>query len=218
MLPIIICLAVTFFLLIVADLLWRTKILKGENQRKFTHITVGCFVAAWPWIIGWRAIQLIGLAMALVVFINREPQFLHLRGIMKSERETYGDFCFALGVVACALITNNKAFFALAMLNMALADGLAAIVGKAWGSHWEYKVFHHNKTIIGSMTFWFVSLCIFAPGLLFLNNSIAFAQYAGLLIFLPPTLMMIENIVGLGLDNLFIPVAVIIVLQLLPAV
>ncbi|HXY18239.1 MAG TPA: hypothetical protein VEH48_02375 [Candidatus Nitrosopolaris sp.] len=199
----------------MADILWRTKILRGENQRKFTHITVGAFAAFWPWLISWQSIQLIALAMTVVVLINRPFQILHIRGISKKDRETYGDVLLAPAILMCALITTNKIFFALAVLNMALADGIAAIVGINFGRHWRYKVFHQAKTVIGSMAFWFVSLCIFAVGLLFLHDSLNFIQYTVLLLALPPVLMVVENVAGLGLDNIFVPLAALIALQIL---
>ncbi len=213
MLAVISCLMGVFVLVVIADILWRAKILKGENQRKFTHVTVGTFAAFWPWIISWRQIQLIALAMAVVVLINRRVQFLHLRGIHKKERETYGDVMMALAIFMCATLTTNKVFFSLAILNMALADGFAAVIGANFGKPWRYKVFHQPKTVIGSMTFWFVSLCIFAVGLLFVHDIISFSHYILLLILLPPILTIVENVTGLGEDNLFVPLVVLIALN-----
>jgi len=151
MLAVIYCLISVFGLLVIAEILWRYKILKGENLRKFTHISVGTFAAFWPWLISWRSIQLIALAMAVVVLINRRYQWLHLRGITKDTRESYGDVMLALAILLCALLTTNKIFFALAVLNMALADGFAAVVGQGYGRRWKYKVFHQLKTVVGSM-------------------------------------------------------------------
>jgi phytol kinase len=213
MLAVISCLAGVFGLLVIAELLWRYKILKGENQRKFTHISVATFAAFWPWLISWRAIQIIALAMAVVVLINRSHQWLHLRGIKKRERETYGDVMLALALLLCALLTTTKIFFALAILNMALADGLAAVVGTNFGRHWRYKVYHQVKTVVGSMAFWLVSICILAPGLLYAHNFIDYSHYFVLLLVLPPVLTIVENVTGLGLDNIFVPLTVIIALQ-----
>jgi len=214
MLSVIACLMGVFSLLLAAEALWRQKILTGENQRKFTHITVASFVAFWPWIISWRSIQLIAVAMTVAVLINRKIQWLHLRGIKKHERETYGDVLLAPAIILCTLITNNKVFFALAILNMALADGFAAVVGTNLGRQWRYKVFHQVKTVVGSMTFWFVSLCILTPGLLYAHNYINYSHFVVLLLALPPTLTIIENVSGLGLDNIFVPLAVVVALQI----
>jgi dolichol kinase len=63
------------------------------------------------------------------------------------------------------------------MLHVALADGFAAIIGTKYGRAWAYKVFGQTKTIIGSMTFWVVSLCILGIGLLFAHDLIPFSHY-----------------------------------------
>jgi uncharacterized membrane protein len=64
------------------------------------------------------------------------------------------------------------------------------------------------------MTFWLASLCILGVGLLFAHDIIAFNHYALLLILLPPTLAFLENLAVLGLDNVVVPVAVVLALQL----
>jgi dolichol kinase len=108
-------------------------------------------------------------------------------------------------------------FFTLAILTMALADGLAAVIGQNYGSQWRYKVFHQLKTVVGSMTFWFVSTCILGAGLLYAHDVINFNHYVLLVLVLPPVLTIVENVVGLGLDNIFVPLAVIIALQIAQA-
>ena len=148
----------------------------------------------------------------LGVMINRGSRTkLHfLRG---PKREGYGDVFFALVIMLCALLTDVKLFYALAILHLALADGLAAVIGKNFGMTWHYKVFRQTKTVLGSMAFWFISLCILGTGTLFDTNLISFSNYTVLLIFLPPVLTMLENLVGFGLDNIVIPLAVLVALH-----
>lgn len=213
MLAVIVCLSGIAGLLLLAEILWRKKILKGEGQRKFLHITGGVFIAFWPWLISWHATQLLGLALLAGVLINRGSHTkLHfLRG---PKRESYGDIFFALVIILCALVTDVKLFFALAILHLALADGLAAVVGKNFGKQWKYKVFGQSKTVLGSMTFWLVSLGILGTSIIIGHDLISFQNYSILLIFLPPALTLIENVVGLGLDNLVVPLAVIAALRI----
>lgn len=213
MFAVIACLAGIGLLLALAELLWRQKILKGENQRKFLHIAGGSYIAFWPWMVSMHTIQLIGAAMLVGVMINRGSRTkLHfLRG---PKRDGYGDVFFALAIILCAILTDVKLFFAIAVLHLALADGLAAAVGKYYGKPWQYKMFHQTKTVLGSMTFWFVSLCILAGSIVAGHNIISFQDYAILLILLPPVLTIIENVVGFGLDNVVIPIAVLMALHL----
>ena len=212
MLAVIACLAGIFAILVIEEIFYKRKILQGEYLRKFVHISAGSFIAFWPWLISWRAIQLIGVLMVVIIWLNHRLKTFHASG--EVERKTYGFYLFALAVIVSPLLTHNKVFFALAMLNMAIADGMAAIIGTAYGKRYEYRVFHQLKTVVGTMTFWFVSFCILGVGLLFLHNSLSFTHYALLLIFLPPALAGLENLGGLGTDNVIVPVAVIWALQL----
>lgn len=212
MFQVIFCLAVVLVILLLSDYLSKRKILKDEYRRKFTHILVGIFVASWPWLMSWRAIQLIGILMLVVVTLNR---YKHIFKFDKhTHRKTYGDYWFALAIVICALLTTNKVFFAIAILHLALADGLAAIVGQIYGKHWKYKIFNQPKTVLGSMTFWLTSLYIFGTGLLFVHNKVDFNNYVTLLLLAPPLLTLIENISPYGSDNVLIPLAVLWALQL----
>lgn len=212
MLEVIACLVGVFVLLVIDDILARAKILKAEYRRKFVHITVGTFVASWPWIISWRSIQIIGILMfAIVAFNQYRPIFKFNRGL---KRETYGDYFFALAIVVCALLTSTKVFFAMAILNLALADGLAALAGSSSGKRWKYKVFNQTKTVIGSMAFWFTSLIILGGGTLFAHELISFNHYVILLLLLPPALTLVENAAVYGLDNLAVPVIVLLALHI----
>jgi len=212
MLAVITCLAGIFAVLVIEEIFYKRKILQGEYLRKFVHISAGSFIAFWPWLISWQAIQFIGILMAIIIWLNHRLKALHVGGDIS--RKTYGFYFFALTVFISPFLTHNKMFFALAMLNMALADGLAAVIGLTYGKKYGYRVFHQLKTVVGTMTFWFVSFCILGVGLLYLHDSLSFTHYALLLILLPPILAGLENLGGLGLDNVIVPVAVILALLL----
>ncbi len=207
MLAVFFCLAGIAAILFSGELLWRRNILTGERQRKLVHAMTATFIAFWPWIISWRAIQFIGLAMIVVVLVNRKIKRLHYLGNVRIE--DYGDVFLAVAVTACALLTDVKIFFALAILQVALADSVAAVVGKKFGGPWRYKVFGQPRTVLGSMAFWITSLCVFGAGIPFAHDIITLHSYAVLLIVMPPILTAIENLSLIGLDNLIIPLAVL---------
>jgi dolichol kinase len=211
MLAIALCLLGVFILLVATEELFWKKYLKGEYLRKFLHITVGSFVATWPWLINWQAIQIIGLAMLIGVFINHRLKIIKFNHI---NRKTYGDILFAAVIVAAALLTTNKIFFALAILHLSLADGFAAVIGEKYGKPWRYKVFSQTKSVLGSMTFWFVSLCILGAGLLFAHDVISFKNYVLLVLLMPPTLTYLENISVFGTDNIVVPIVALYGLHL----
>jgi len=211
MLAITACLIGIFGLLIIAEVLGKYRILKGEYHRKFLHITAGSFIAFWPWLISWRAIELFGLAMLAVMVANHFLSFLNYRG--RVGRATFGDIFLGLAIFLSASFTHNKNFFALAILEVALADGLAAVAGISYGKNWGYKVLHHRKTVIGSMVFWLVTLCVFGAGLLPAHSIISFQDYFILLLILPPVFTLAENFSVFGLDNLVIPLMTIFILR-----
>jgi dolichol kinase len=211
MISVILSLIAVAAVLLIDEFLWRKKIIHGELKRKLVHITVTAFVAFWPWIMSWRAIQLLGIAMVIVLLLNRQVKVLHYLGGIR--QKTYGDVFLALSITTTALITDEKIFFAIAMLHVALADGFAAIIGTKFGKNYKYRIFGHAKTVIGSMTFWIVSLFILGGGLLVAHSLIPYSGYIVLLLALPPLLTLIENLAVFGTDNLAIPVAVVVALQ-----
>jgi dolichol kinase len=211
MLAIVLCLIGVFILLIATEELFSKKYLRGEYLRKFLHITVGSFVAFWPWFISWQAIRIVGVAMLAGVLINHHLRIIKFNHI---SRKTYGDILLAVVIVAAALLTTSKIFFALAILHLSLADGFAAVVGEKYGKSWRYKIFNQTKSVLGSMTFWFVSLCILGTGALFAHEIINFKNYILLLLLLPPTLTYLENISPFGTDNIVVPIVALYGLHL----
>jgi dolichol kinase len=206
------CLSGIAAILVLAEVLWRRKILKGEYERKLVHITAGIFIAFWPWLISWRAIQLLGVVILAGVLVNRKLKVLHSTNGLRMK--FYSDCYYALAITVCAFLTTQKAFFAVAILTMALADGLAAIIGSTLGKNWGYKVLGQPKTIVGSMVFWLTSMCVLGAGIVLIGSTIDFTHYALLIIFLPPTLTALENMAIYGTDNIVIPVATLIALNI----
>jgi len=51
-----------FGLLLVGETWWRHQAVHGEFSRKFIHITVGSFVAVWPFFLTWSQIELLSLS------------------------------------------------------------------------------------------------------------------------------------------------------------
>lgn len=205
------CIIGIFGLLLIAELLGKYHILKGEYHRKFLHISAGSFIAFWPWLLSWSQIEAFGLVALAVMLANHFLGFLNYRG--RIGRATYGDMFLALAIFMAARLTHNKIFFMLAILEVAVADGLAAVAGRAYEKEWAYKIFKHKKTVIGSMAFWLASVCILGAGLLPAHDLISFKDYFLILILLPPALTIVENFSLLGFDNLLLALFTIAVLK-----
>lgn len=212
MLAIILSVAGLFALLFLTEFLGRRKVLGPELKRKSFHVISGSFIAFWPWLMSWRAIEILALIMLAGVITNYSVGVFNFRKGLG--RKTYGDAFLAAAIILTAYFAGSKIFFALAILNVSLADGLAALMGKRYGKNWRYQVFSQTKTVIGTMTFWLVSLIVAAVTLLFAKHQISFIDYVWLIVLLPPAMAALENFSFLGIDNLTVPLAAIAILRL----
>ena len=198
---------VVFVLLLASELWWRARRPHDEFSRKFVHITVGSFVAFWPFFLSWQQVRLLGVAFVFGVVVSK--YFKVFTAIHAVERPTYGEVCFALSVVALTFITHDKAVFAAAALHMGLADGLAAIGGTIWGKSNSYKILGHTKSLVGSATFMLCSLLILIGYATIQTHSINPVLLVGLALVATG----LENIAVYGLDNLAVPVVLALALQ-----
>jgi dolichol kinase len=89
-------------------------------------------------------------------------------------------------------------------MQMALADGLAAIIGVQYGNRLKYLVFKHPKSVAGTLTFFVVSTSILLAYGHWSGQSLT-ASYI-LVVSLMATAL--ENVAVWGLDNLLVPLLV----------
>ncbi|MDB5165022.1 MAG: phytol kinase [Candidatus Saccharibacteria bacterium] len=200
--------AIVFVLLVSSEVWWRKQRPHGEFSRKFVHITVGSFVAFWPYFLSANEIRLLALAFLIGVLVSK--QFHVFSAIHSVQRPTLGEVWFALVVGILAILAGHPHIYTIALLEMSLADGLAAIIGTRFGSANRYVVFGSPKSIVGTLTFFVVSCAllglyeVIAPGML----PVALIP----LVALGATLL--ENVGVRGLDNLLVPLFVAGVLRL----
>lgn len=206
----ILALAVVAVILVATEVLWRQKLVHGENARKMIHISVGTFVAFWPYFMNWRQIQLLSLALLVVVLVSRQKQLFHaVHGV---SRRTWGEVFFPIGIGLSALLAPAPIIFTAAILHLSLADGLAAVVGVRFGMLRKYKVGRYIKTVLGTLTFLFISSGIILGTLIFSSGHVDWPLWP-LLVWLPLAATLTENLAVGGLDNLAVPVLIILVLQ-----
>ncbi len=201
---------IVFIILLVSEVLWKLGRLKGELARKFIHIFVGVFVAFWPFYMEFKWIRLISLAFLGVIYISRELKLFH--AIEDVKRKTWGDMFFAIGIGLCAVLAPTPWIFTAAILHLSLADGLAAIVGERFGAQNRYKIFGQVKSVAGTLSYWLISLGImtFTVG----AGLIGFNQMVWLLILgLPVSAALLENVSPRGTDNIIVPLFVTITLS-----
>lgn len=202
MLPVALTVLAVFILLVINEFWWRSRVVHTEFGRKFIHVTVGSFVAFWPFYLSWREIELLSIAFLIVVIASKRLKLF--QAIHSVQRPTWGELFFAVAVGSVALVTHDKWIYAAALLQMALADGLAAIIGVQYGNRLKYLVLQHPKSIAGTITFFVVSLGILLGYGHYSGESLA-VGYAVLISALAGAL---ENIAVWGLDNLLVPLLV----------
>lgn len=202
----LIAVVIVFALLVIGEFYWRKNIVHDEISRKFVHITVGSFVASWPFFMGWGQIQILSIAFVVTVALSK---YLNLfQAIHSVQRPTVGELFFAAAVGLTTLITQDKYIFAAAILHMSLADGLAAIIGTRFGKKNRYKILGQTKSLIGTATFIVVSVLIL--GAYGLMAAVTLSPLVILVIAYGSAA--IENVGLYGSDNLLVPLLVAAVL------
>jgi phytol kinase len=195
-----------FVLLLLSEAWFRFRKPRDEFSRKFIHITVGSFAAFWPFYLSWNTILLLSLAFVVVVSASKK---LHVfKAIHAVERPTCGEVCFALAVGLLAFVTHQPWIYSIALLHMSLADGMAAIIGVTFGTSNRYKVLGNTKSVVGTATFVLVSVILLSIYGLTTHQMLPLAVVA----LTASASAAIENLAGHGLDNLFVPVLVAVML------
>ncbi len=206
---ILLTVTVVLILLLIGEFWWRKQRLHTEFTRKFVHITVGSFVAFWPFFLSWNEIRLLSVAFLIVVGVSKYLKLF--RAIHTVQRPTLGELFFAAAVGLITFITQDQWIYMAALLQMSLADGFAAVVGTRYGQRFRYVVFGHAKSLLGTLTFLITAM------LILLGYSQGSGQYlTAVFIFdLSVAAAAIENLGVAGLDNLLVPVIVASALEFL---
>jgi phytol kinase len=197
---------IVFVLLTSNELWWRHHTIHSELSRKFIHVSVGSFVAFWPYFLSWRQIQLLSIAFLVIVVISKYMHFF--RALHSVQRPTWGEVLFAISVGAITFITHDKAIYAAALLQMSLADGMAAVIGTRYGNRQKYSIFGYTKSVLGTLTFFIVSVIILVGFSHYAHVNLGLAWIAAI----GASASLIENFAIRGLDNLFVPLAVSLLL------
>ena len=172
------------------------------------HISVGVFVAFWPFYMSLHTIQVISIAFLLVVLLSRRLAVFH--AVSKIDRRTWGDILFAISIGLAATLAHNEWVFWAAIMHLGLADGLAAVFGKQFGKGARYHVLGYIKSVAGTATFIITSMVIIAISL---HYGHLHRLTLPLLVGLPFGAAFLENFGIFGLDNVFAPLFVIVVLN-----
>lgn len=212
MIPVLLALAGMAVLLFCAEILWHRKRLSGEYARKFVHILGGSFVAFWPYFMSYHAIELIAIGAIIVWFATQKMHISYaLRDI---NRPTVGELLYPLSVLLVALLAQQNWVFTASILFLALADGMAAIFGKKFGTKkMTYKVFAGKKTLQGSFAYFVCAYLILGVAALLGGKTAILHDPILTLAWLPLVCVFLENISPYGIDNLTVPLMVVVLLN-----
>jgi len=188
--------------ILLAETLNRLNWAESEVVRKIVHIGIGnVILLAWWLHISTRLGVIASLLFSGVTLLSY--WFPILPGINSVGRQSLGTFFYTLSFASLiGLFWAAQPHIAvLGILIMAWGDGLAALVGQAWGRH-PYEVWGMKKSWEGSLTMLVVSF-----GITSLILSAISAQGPILLmaavVAIAATLL--ESLSKFGVDNLTVP-------------
>lgn len=185
----------------LAEVLNRLQAASSEVIRKIVHIGIGnvILLAWWLHIPTWLGIAA-SLAFSVITLLSY--RYPILPGINSVGRHSLGTFFYTVsfGVLIGWFWPEMPYFAVLGILVMAWGDGLAALVGQAFGKH-RYFIWGMKKSWEGSLTMLVVSGAVAMAvlgsqgyaGVLGVGGGVAIAATA------------LESFSKYGVDNLTVP-------------
>ncbi len=205
-------------LLVFTELVYRRLGVKGEITRKFAHFTATLSTVTFPYIFNdhWYVLAL-AIIFFVLLYISRNG--VQLKSIHDIERISVGSYLLPVSIYLTFLISfnlNERLFFILPMLILAICDPMAGILGL------EVQKYNHKirffgwklqKTWLGSGSFLVSSFMISIIALYFNRMKLDLKTF-WLALGIAVIATLAELISWRGSDNLFIPMSVLIMLVL----
>jgi phytol kinase len=203
---------VSFAILLgIAELWSRLGTPKPEWTRKLVHLGGGAIGVFLPWLIESPLVVFVLTASLSALFVAGEKTGL-LKSLHGVKRKSRGSEYYPLAIWLVFVIASGRpAFYLAGVLVLALADAFAALIGSRYGTL-RYEIEDEFKSVEGSIVFFFTAfLAVHLPLLLMTELPRAVCVLSALLVAMLVTLF--EAISLEGTDNLFVPIAVVFVLQ-----
>lgn len=210
----------TAFLILFAlsELIFRIFKPEAEYTRKGVHIGTGLLTLLFPLLLESTA-EVVLLCTSFILLLASSRRWNFLPSINGVERKTYGSLSYPIAVILSfwAMETfaeeQGKArliWFYLPVLTMAIADPAAAIIGRHFKSR-KFNIGDGTKSLAGCLAFWISARLVCGVSLVLLGFNI------NPLIAMPGigvSSMTAEAVSPYGLDNLTIPMAVLLYLYI----
>ena len=202
-------LAVAALIVFVGQGLFVAGNVRVEYSRKLIHIGLSMWVAWWLFLMPVNVIIVASMLLASGVFITK--RFGLLKSIHGVRRSTHGEVTYALGITATAILFPHPAVYALAILNLGFADGMAAVMGIRFGGK-RYGLWgraESGKTLVGSFTaFSFTALSGLMFWLLAPTLSASWLIIGAHVLLVAYLVSSLEFVSRSGFDNIILPLTV----------
>lgn len=189
-----------------------------ETVRKLFHVAGGVVCLGLPWLFDdpRPVAALTGIAtLGFLVIRLARPLRRTIGSVVHAvARPSLGDLGFPLGVGLLFVLSDGDPLrFGVPVLVLTFADPAAALVGMRWGHH-TYETLDGRKSLEGSSAFFVVALlCAAIPLLVLAHAGCVEALTVAALLAL--ALTAVEAVAWRGLDNLLIPLAGFVGLEIL---
>ena len=206
-----------FAIIGTAEFLRRWRNYPTDFTRKVVHIGVGMLSWALPFLFDTYWPFLLGCAL-FVVITWLDWRYGWFLAMASKERQNLGTVYFPIAAAAVALFFwDTPPLMVAALMPLTWGDGLAPVVGRAYGRH-PYTVFGHTRTYQGSVGFFVGGLLFTWLALWLMPGAPQLAPLAALPAALVISLAtsLTEAVSVRGLDNLTITAVAILILSIWP--
>ena len=192
----------------LAEWMSRQGKFEAEIPRKIVHIGTGNIILLAWWLQTPLELGLLAsiLFCGVTLLSYRFPILPSVSGI---GRQSWGTFFYALSIGLLILLFWGRSlhqFAALGILIMTWGDGLAAVIGRRFGTH-PYQLWDIQKSWEGSVTMFLVSLLITTVILLSgYGDSLSSLIILGIAGLVGVIATALEAFSKYGLDNLTVPI------------
>jgi len=203
-------------LFLLSELIFRKFKPEPEYTRKAVHIGTGLLTLLFPIMLDSVA-EVLVLCISFMLLLIASQRWNLLPSINDVKRKTYGSLSYPIAVIlsfwAMEVFADGEGkgrliWFYLPVLTMAIADPAAALIGRSISSR-KFLIGDGSKSLAGCVAFWIFArlVCTFSFFLLELNvNPLLALPGIGV------GSMTAEAVSPYGLDNLTIPIAVLLYL------
>ena len=207
-------------LVALAELLHRMFGWPSRASRRVVHAGTGLYITATPYLFSnAAAVYLLGLTFVLINGFTSARGWL--RGMHPMRQETRGTVTFPLALLAVLPFCwgeEQQFILQTAFLVLAVADPLAAVVGKLYGRR-HMRIGGGAKSPAGSLAFFTTAWLLTSAGLVVFRSPSMEVAFSGSAVLAATLVALVATAVELlgrrGWDNFFIVVSIAVVLTVL---